>query len=251
MAGGRFSKQASFRGYQLWNSNNANDSVIGGGLSVAPAGSNLGSQGWQNNPGDRVVFSPTDALAFQNNSVGNMFTGTYRYVNVANAVSSPALGHGAFWVPRLYDANNFNQGAQDALYQVTSDEVANIGVSTFAGVFINTVPKGNNNVSSYWWIQESGKTRVQFATAITGTAAIGRGVYLLGGGNNNNAIDIGSFDQIFGANAGTAFSAANTAGGYNAVDKACVNFVGVAEQLPSNNNISVIDMVFRNGGFRW
>lgn len=251
MAGGRFAKQASFKGYALWNSNNANDSVIGGALSVAPAGSNLGSQAWQNMPGDRVIFSPTDALAFQNNNVGNLYTGTFRYVNVANAVSSPALGHGAYWVPRLYDANNFNQAAQDALYQVTSDEVANIGVSTFAGVFINSVPKGNNNVNSYWWIQESGKVRAQFRTVISGTPAIGQGVYSAAAGNNNNAVDVGSFDQIFGLNAGTTFSAANVATGYNAVDNALVRYVGVAEQLPSNNNITVVNLAFRNGGFRW
>lgn len=251
MAGGRFAKTANFKGYALWNSNNANDSVIGGALSVAPQGSNLGSQAWQNMPGDRVILSPTDALAFQNNNVGNLYTGTFRYINVANSVASPARGHGAFWVSKIYDANNFNQAAQDALYQVTADEQANIGVSAFAGVFINSVPKGNNNVSSYWWVQESGKVAVQFATTISGTPAIGKGVYLLAGGNNNNAIDVGSFDQISGLNAGTTFSAANVATAYNAIDKAVVNFVGVAEQLPSNNNISVVNLVFRSGGFRW
>lgn len=247
MAGGRFAKQASYAG-QKFNANNANDTVIGGALSISPANSNIGSQAWQNMPGDRVILSPMDALALQNNNVGNLYTGTYRYVQPANSVASPARGHGAFWIPRLYDANNFNQAAQDGLYQVTADEAANIGVSTFAGVFLNSPGKGNNNV--YWWIQECGKVAVQFATTITGSAAIGRGVYLYGGGNNNNAIDIGSFDQLFGANQGTIFAANGTAG-YNAVDKAMVNYVGVAEQLPSNNNISVINMVFKNGGFRW
>ncbi len=251
MAGGRFSKQANFKGYGQWNSNNANDSVIGGALSVSPSGSGIGSQAWQNMPGDRVIFSPTDAVAYQNNNIGNMYTGTYRYVNVANSTASPARGHGAFWVSKIYDANNFNQAVQDALYQVSADEQANVTVSPFAGVFINNVPKGNNNVSSYWWIQESGKVAVQFATTISGTPAIGRGVYLLSGGNNNNAIDVGSFDQIFGQNGGTTFSAANTTTAYNAIDNALVRYVGVAEQLPSNNNISVVNLAFRNGGFRW
>lgn len=241
MAGGRFAKQASFRG-QLLNNNNANDTVIGGALSVAPSGSNLGSQAWQNFPGDRIILSPSDALAMQNNTTGNLYTGTYRYVATGNSVASPARGHGAFWVPLAF---NNNQAVQDALYQTTPDEAANYGVSLFAGVYLNSMGK-----NSYWWIQESGKVAVQFATTITGAPAIGKGVYLLGGGNNNNAIDIGSFDQIFGANQGTIFAANGTAG-YNAIDNAFVRYVGVAEQLPSNNNISVIDMVFKAGGFRW
>lgn len=252
MASGRFAKQANFKGYGQWNTANINDTVIGGALSISPAGSNLGSQGWQNMPGDRVIFSPTDIVAFQNNNVGNLYTGTYRYVNIANSVSSPSRGHSAFWVPVAFNNNaNGNQAIQDGLYQVTSDEAANYGTSLFAGVFINTVPKGNNTVNSYWWIQESGKVAVQFRTVISGTPAIGAGVYSTGGGNNNNAIDVGSFDQIFGLNAGTTFSAANATTGYNAIDNAFVRFVGVAEQLPSNNNISVVDLAFRNGGFRW
>jgi len=248
MASGRFAKQANFKG-QLFNNNNANDTQIGGALSVAPAGSGIGSQFWQNYPGDRIILSPVDALAFQNNNVGNLYTGTFRYVQPANSVSSPARGHGAFWIPVVFSANNFNQATQDALYQVTSDEAANIGVSLFAGVFLNSPGKGNNNV--YWWIQESGKVAAQFRTTISGVPTIGQGVYLTGGGNNNNAIDIGSFDQIFGQNAGTTFSAANTAAAYNAIDNAFVRFVGVAEQLPSNNNISVIDLVLNRASFRW
>ena len=247
MAGGRFAKVASYKGQQF-NANNANDTVIGGALSVAPSGSNIGSQWWQNNPGDRIILSPMDAVTFQNNNVGNLYTGTYRYVQPANSVAAPARGHGAFWVSKIYDANNFNQAAQDALYQVTADEVANMGVALFAGVFLNSPGKGNNNV--YWWIQESGKVAAQFATTITGTPTIGKGVYLLAGGNNNNAIDVGSFDQTFAANQGTTFAANGTAGS-NYVDNALTRFVGVAEQLPSNNNISVIDLVFKNGGFRW
>lgn len=250
MAGGRFAKQGSFRG-QLWNSNNANDSQIGGGLSVAPANSNIGSQAWQNIPGDRVVLSPLEALALGNNSVNNLYTGTYRYVQPANSTAAPTKGHGAFWVPRLYDANNFNQTVQDALYQVTADEPANLGVSLFAGVFLNSPGKGNNNV--YWWIQESGKATCVFRTTLSGVATIGQGVYLAGAGNNNNAQDVGAFDQLFGQNAGTTFSTANNAGAWNAIDNAFVRFVGVAEQLPVANNTvgTAVDLVFKNGGFRW
>lgn len=242
MASGRFAKQGSFRG-QYPNNNGANDTVIGGALSVSPAGSNLGSQGWQNIPGDRIIFSPADAVAVQNNNVGNLYTGTLRYGATANSVSSPARGHGAFWVPVAF---NNNQAVQDGLYQVTSDELANYGVSLFAGIFLN-----NPGKNSYWWFQESGKVAAQFRTVIGGAQsativpAIGAGVYLTAGGNNNNAVDIGSFDQINGLNAGTTFSTANANGAtspYTAIDNAMVRFVGVAEQIPSNNNISVVDI---------
>lgn len=245
MAGGRFAKQGNFRG-QLWNSNNANDGVIGGALSLAPTGSNLGSQGWQNIPGDRVILSPSDAVVFQDNNVGNLYTGTYRYVNVANSVTSPALGRPAFWVPVAF---NNNQAAQDALYQVTSDSLNNYGVSLFAGVFLNNVPKSNNNAQSYWWIQESGKVRAQF-DALAGltsvSPAIGAPVYLNAAGNNNNQ----AFTQFDGGNSNTTFQA-NSTTAYTVIGQLINRYVGVAEQLPSNNNISVIDLAFSKGGFRW
>lgn len=240
MAGGRFAKQADYRGGQLWNSNNANDTVIGGALSVSPANSNLGSQAWQTQPGDRIIFSPMDAVAFQNASVGNLYTGTYRYVNSANSVGSPARGLAAFWVPIAF---NNNQAEQDALYQTTPDELNSYSVSLFAGVYLNAMGK-----SSYWWIQESGKANALFRGTLSGTGAIGQSVFLAAAGNNN--ADAARFDVLDGANSAAIFTAnSNTA--YTTVANMIRNFVGVAEQVPSNNNVSVVDLIFRNGGFRW
>jgi hypothetical protein len=245
MSAGPFSKQAIYRGQPL-NANNANDTVIGGALSVAPANSNLGSQFWQTIPGDRIILDPATALAYQQSgNNNNLYTGTYRYVQCANATSTPAKGHAAFWIPIAF---NNNQEAQDALYQVTSDELANYGVTLFAGVYINTPGKGNNNV--YWWIQESGKATCSFRNAITGTAAIGQGVYLAAAGNNNNSIDIGAFDQFGGANSAAIFTA-NSTTAYNTIDNFMLRYVGVAEQLPANNNLAAVDLVFKNGAFRW
>ena len=240
MAGGRFAKQASYKGGGsiYWNSNNAYDTQIGGALSVAPAGSNIGSQAWQNFPGDRVILSPMDAVAFQNNNVGNMYTGTYRYVNVANSVSAPTRGYPGFWVPA---SGNNNQAVQDALYQVTSDgNNAAPFVGLFAGVFLN-----NPGKLGYWWIQESGKASCQFGT-LTGTGTAGSGVYV-GAPSNNNLI---AFDQLIGANSAAIFTA-NSTTGYTTVDNMLVRYVGVAETAPSNNNVSPVDLIFRNGGFRW
>lgn len=243
MPGGMFSKQADWFSQRL-NSANANDTVIGGALSVAPSGLNA-SQGFQTLPGDRVILSPIDALALSNNAVGNLYTGTYRYVLTYNSTSTPTRGHGAFWIPAA--ANN-NITAQDALYQTTSDEQANYGVSLFAGVYVNSPGKNN-----YWWIQESGKATCAFVNAITGTPAIGKGVYLAGAftaANNNNAIDVGAFNQLFGANQGVIFAANGTAG-YNAIDGMLVGYVGPAESLPANNNTAIVDITLGRASFRF
>ena len=246
MASGRFSKQAApFFGQGRAINNGSGDTVVGGALTGAPAG--IGAQAWQQNlPGDRVIFSPADALAYSNNSVGNLYTGTYRYVGTRNnSASSPTLGRAAFWDPSAIGTGaNLSSQATDALYQVNSDSNTTGYQSTlFAGVYINNVTKGN-----WWWIQESGKASCQFRAGITGTAAIGSGVYVVGGVNNNNTTDNGAFDQVAGGNIGTAgVTAANL---YASVDAMLLAHVGVAETLPANNNLALVDL-FPTRFFRW
>lgn len=248
MAGGRFSKQADWFGPKL-NANYTGDSVIGGNLTTAPSGL-VASQGIATQPGDRIILSPSDALINQNNNTQKLYTGTYRYVaSRNNSTSAPTRGHAAFWdtsAAAAVGANNAATEASDALYQVTSDEPANFG-GLMAGVFINNMTKGN-----YWWIQESGKATCVFRTTLSGVATQGQGVYLALGGNNANAQDVGSFDQVFGQNQTTIFAANGTAG-YNAIDNALVRYVGVAEQLPVANNTvgQVVDMVLNRASFRW
>lgn len=247
MAGGRFNKQADWYSAKL----NANyyDSVAGGALTTAPSGL-VASQGQATLPGDRIILSPSDAFIQQNNTTQKLYTGTYRYVNVnANSSSDPTRGHAAFWV----DATGANNQTLDGQYQVQSDEAANFGVVQMAGVFINNINVPNNNNSGnnfYWWIQESGKATLAFRNAISGTPAIGAGVYLAAAANNNNAIDVGAFDQIFGQNQTTIFAANGTAG-YNAIDAALVRYVGPALTLPANNNTAVVDLTLARASFRW
>lgn len=258
MPGGRFSKQAIYASSKYFNSPTVGDAQIGGLLTGAPQGFNA-NQGFQTLPGDRVIFSPSDALVYSNNNVGNLYTGTYRYVATRNnSTSVPQAGRGAFWdLSAIVAANNNGANtATDELYQVTSDEAANIGVSMFAGAFINNVAQGN-----YWWIQESGKMSLRFqgnngnvnfgGANYAGTFAIGSGVYLaaLGSGNGNN--NVGLFTQYNNLNAGTTFSTANSAGAYNAIDQMLTRFVGVAESLPTNGNISLVDVNFWRGAYRW
>lgn len=238
MAGGRFSKQADWFSGKL--NANYSDATIGGTLTTAPSGLTA-SQFQQTLPGDRVILSPSDALANSNNNQ-NLYTGTYRYVaSKNNSSSSPTVGHGAFWV----DVTNANNVTTDALYQVQSDEAANFGVVQFAGVFINNMTKGN-----YWWIQESGKALCSFRNAITGVPAIAAGVYLAGAGNNNNAIDVGAFDQLAGANSAAIFTA-NSNTGYTTVDNMIIRYVGPALTLPANNNTALVDIVLGRASFRW
>jgi len=248
MPGGRFSKQADYISLKL-NANYTGDSVIGGNLTTAPSGLTA-SQGQATAPGDRIILSPADALIQQNNTTQKLYTGTYRYVaSRNNSSSAPTRGHAAFWDTSAAAAvgnNNAATEASDALYQVTSDEPANFG-GLMAGVFINNMTKGN-----YWWIQESGKATCVFRTTLSGTATQGQGVYLALAGNNNNAQDVGAFDQIFAQNQTTIFAANGTAG-YNAIDNALVRYVGVAEQLPVANNTAgqLVDLVLNRASFRW
>ncbi len=213
------------------------DGTLAGALSTAPAGA-YATQFNQNLPGDCIIFTTMDAQAVSNNNIGNLWGGTYRYVlEFNNSTSLPGRGHGAFW----YTGSNNNAGnaVTDELYEVTSDEPANQGVSLLAGVYIGNLASGN-----YGWIQETGKATVKFRTAITNVANanLGMGVYSTAGGNNNNAADIGSFDL--------ANNAANSITTGVGADALFVRFVGVTEQVPSNNNLSLIDMVANRIFFR-
>jgi hypothetical protein len=252
MASGRFSKQAApYIASKILNANNSTgDTQIGGTISAAPSGLNV-SQFEQNLPGDRFIFSPADALAMQNNNTGNLFTGTYRYVFTRNnSTSAPLRGCGAFWDPTgggSFTGNNIGSAAADGLYEVTSDgNSANYTNTLLAGVFVNNMTKGN-----YWFIQESGKASLKFRNALTGTGAIGVGVYsLLTAAANNNATDNGAFDVLAGANSAAIFSA-NSTTAYTTIDQMITAYVGVAETAPSNNNISVVDMQLGRASFRW
>lgn len=237
MASGRFSKQGPWFSGKL--NNNYADTVIGGAISTAPAGLSA-NQGFQTLPGDRIILNSVDALFWSNNNVGNLYDGTFRYVSMKNnSTTVPQRAHAAFWDLLALGANNIGSTASDALYQVTSDEAANIGVALFAGVYINNASISANN-NTYWWIQESGKVACQFRATLGGTGNIGAGAYLAGLGSANNAVT-GVFDVAATGNATTNV----------AVDTQIVRYVGPNETLPSNNNISLVDLTLSRASFRW
>ena len=257
MASGRFSKQGApyYSAGKYLNGNNANgDTVIGGTITAVPSGLPV-PQFDQNLPGDRIILSPADAYAASNNNQ-LLFTGTFRFVSTRNnSTSVPQRGRACFWdlitSPGNYTASNYQADLQ---YQVNSDEPANIGVVMMAGVYINNIGAGN-----YWFIQESGKATVQFrgnngntlygAAALTGTPAIGCGVYLAAVGNNNN-LNTGLFDVFVGANSAAIFTA-NSTTAYNTIDQMMTRYVGPAETLPSNGNFSLVDITLSRASFRW
>ena len=47
------------------------------------------------------------------------------------------------------------------------------------------------------------------------------------------------------------FTANGSTTAYNAIDGMLTKYVGPAETLPSNNNISIIDITLARAGFRW
>lgn len=255
-----FSKMAApFNRSQFINTANLNDSVVGGTITGSPPALTAGATGsayYQNFPGDRFLFGPQDAYALSNNAVGNLYDGAFRYVQFRNnATANVKLGRGVFWDPtvggNLTGANISNNGRSDAQFLVTTDgNAANYTNTLLAGVAINNITLANTQ-NWYWFIQESGKVSCQFRAAITGTAAIGAGVYsMLTASANNNATDNGAFDQLVGANSATIFTA-NSTTGYTTVDQMITNYVGVAETLPSNNNIAIVDMTCQRQSFRY
>lgn len=259
MPGGRFSKQAIFKNALYLNSNNANDQFIGGNLSSVPSGLNA-SQGFQTLPGDRTIFSPSDALAYCNNTIANMFTGIYRYVQFRNnATANVTRTKAVYW-----DQGNFGPGAaNDGLYQVTPDgNQANIQTRAFTGVAINNITL-NNGTPSYWWIQESGKAVCQQRATITGNNAntLGQGVYVclpapVATVPANNNVDNGCFDVVSFANIGVFFAANNTNGSAY-IDEMITGFVGVQESIVGNatlfpgNNNCLVDIPLWRTGWRW
>jgi hypothetical protein len=237
MPGGRYSKQGGpYLAYNWLNA--ANDSVIGGAVSTAPSGATNVSQWQQNLLGDRFLFDAAGALAVSNNTVGNLYAGLYQYVGTRNnSTSSPVRGRAAFWdLAANGTGNNISSSISDQKYQVTSDgNTANSTNTMFAGVFINNITAGN-----YGFIQINGKASLGFRAAITGTPAIGAGVYQINPAVANNSVDNGSFDVLAGANAGAGpIAAANF---YGTIDGMITTHVGIAETLPSNNNISLVDL---------
>lgn len=248
-----FSKLAApYRKTPYLNNSNLQDTVIGGALTGSPANFQ-GSQLQQNVPGDRFIFGTADALAASNNAVGNLYNGSYRYVQFRNnSTANPAINRVQFWDPTAggLTGNNISSSAADSAYMVTADgNAANYTNSLPAGVSVSSFSV-TNGTPAFWFIQEAGKIPIKFIAAITGTPAIASPVFLpLTAPASNNATDNGCVDVLAGANSAAAF-AANSTTAYTQIGLMIQNYMGVAETLPSNNNISLVDVPMQRASFR-
>jgi hypothetical protein len=246
-------KFSPYRSTVYLNTANQNDTAPGGSITASPA-NYQGSQLQQTLPGDRIIFDAATALAASNNGVGNLYEGSYRYVQFRNnSTANPTRGRGCFWDPTGggLTGNNIGSSNTDGLYMTTADgNAANYTNTLPAGVYINNVTL-SNGTPAYWWIQESGKCNLKFIATLTGAGAIGGAVYFpITPSANNNATDNGSFDVLDGANSAAIFTA-NSTTGYTTVGAMIRNYVGVQEVAATNNNISLVDMTWQRASFRF
>lgn len=212
-----WTKQPQFLTQKFFN-DGSGDATVGGALTGVPSAIGA-SQGDQTLPGDRIILGSADALALSDTAVGTLYGGLYMYVRTpSGSTKTPTRAHIAFW----------DTSVADSQYQVTPDETGTDGANLIAGVFINTLTKGNS-----WWILIAGKVVGQFRATLTGTAANGCGVYAAAEGN-------GVFDVL----AGSANQNATQ------IDNMMMRFMGVAENLPSNNNASLVDVPLQHV-YRW
>ena len=253
MSAASFTKKAWWR-KGFFNTANFQDTVVGGVITNSPA-NYQGSQLQQTLPGDRVMLGPLDAFAVSNNAVGNLFVGSYRYLQFRqNSTANPKIGCALYWDPTVAGAftgaNISNNYLADTSWMVTPDgNAANFTNTLIAAIAISNISQ-NNGTGCYWWAQESGKATLKFINVLTGTGAIGSPVFApLTPAANNNATDNGAFDVLAGGNSGAAF-AANSTTAYTQVGQLIQNYMGVAEVAPSNNNLSIVDLTMQRTSFR-
>ncbi len=190
------------------------DSVLGGSITTVP--SNAQSPSWnQHRPGDKMIVGSEDATALSDvTNVGTLFGGLYTYVATkSGSTGTLTRGRAAFW--QITDV-------VDKLFTVTPDENGTMGTVPFAGVVITaTITKGY-----YGWVQSAGRVYVKFKTTLTGTAAIGQGVWLAAQGAGT---DLGRFDVQGGVSTAVTYT------NFGTVQELVV---GVAVELPVADGIA-------------
>jgi hypothetical protein len=129
--------------------NDINDSVPGGQASIS--GANI----YAAQLGQRVWLDGNPGGVRYDTAIGTLYGGCYQYVQAyLSSTATPAKGQLCAWAydqaPTAFEA-----------YIVTPDTNSVIRSGRIAGVFLDTVTKGN-----YGWIQTKGKATVLFTTSI-------------------------------------------------------------------------------------
>lgn len=198
------------------------DAIVGGLITSVPAGLNI-SQGIQTLPGDRMVVGEEDIAALTNTTVGTLYGGIYTYVRTpSGSTATPTLRRAMFW----------DTSVAASQFQATPDEDADLNVSLFAGVSVNTLVKGYN-----WWIQSAGRVTGLFRTALSGVPAIASAVYLAAAGAG---ADVGTFDVLDGGGTPT----------FTQMGDAFVRYVGPAQTAPVAATASTFNLPLGRT-FRW
>ncbi|HEX6826173.1 MAG TPA: hypothetical protein VF077_07635 [Nitrospiraceae bacterium] len=105
--------------------------------------------------GGRLVLDGKEAAKLSDTSVGTLYGGIYQYVRLApGSVASAVRGQAAYWSDR-------------EAYVVTADQSAT-NAAKFAGVFLNTITKGN-----YGFVQVVGKATLLCKSTLTKAGADG------------------------------------------------------------------------------
>lgn len=200
------------------NLNVCNDTLPGGG------GGNIGPQiGLAPGQLGKRFFRADSELVYDS-SVGTVYGGWFRYVQLSSGSSTPVIGQIVFW-----DYSLAVSVANDELYRVTTLETtaADANAITRAGIVLSSgVTAGN-----YTIIQDWGPTFVKFRTTLTDTGAIGSPCYCAGAGAG---VDNGFADVL------------NDPNPVGVADVALMQrrYLGTARVAPSSLSLTLVDLAF-------
>lgn len=136
--------------------NQVNDTVIGGQAGITGLSKFAGQLG-------KPIFIPADFIAqVYNPTIGTLYQGWYRYVQLKSDAAQPVIGQSLFWD----DAS-----APSAFVATTAQNTTTYVATSMAGVYLGGIEPGN-----YGWVQMGGVATVKYVPSITGTKATGRPV---------------------------------------------------------------------------
>ena len=199
--------------------NVVNDALPGGG------GSNIGPQVGlaPGQLGKRFFRDDSEIVA--NLTVGTVYGGWFRYVQLSSGSATPIIGQIVFW-----DYSLAVSVANDELYRVTTLESTTVdGAVTRAGIILSpSVTPGN-----YTIIQDFGPCFTKFRTTLTDAGAIGSPCYCAGAGAG---ADNGFADVV------------NNAGAASQGDVGLLarRYLGTARVAPSSLSLTLVDLTFGN-----
>ena len=195
--------------------NVVNDPVPG--LPVVPQGTGISP--FQGQIG-KVLNLDQSNVKFDS-SVGTVYEGLFQYVKLGpNATANPVVGSVVFW--------DLDEDPAD--FAVTTEEDA--GGTTDAAVMIAGIVLSEEwSVGYYSFIQVVGLVNVQMRAALTSAGAVGAAIYTAAAGGAAN----GLADVIDSANPAL----------FSDVTKLQRRFLGVANGLPANGSLTLVDLGFQ------